>query len=191
VGAALSTLDEAAEALARGGVVVIPTDTVYGLAARFDDATAVRRIYELKGRPSDKALQVLVPDEGWLDHLGAPSASAHVLAQRFWPGPLTIVVASGSETIGLRVPANEVTLELLKRTGPLAATSANQSGRQTPGDIESIRTLFGDGVDCYVDGGRIDGTASTVVDTTRGGAEIVREGAISSVDIAAALEKSI
>ena len=167
---------------------MIPTDTVYGLAAGAEHAEAVERIYSLKDRPSDKSLQLLVPDGEWLERLGMPSADARLLARRYWPGPLTIVVPSASGTIGLRVPANGLALKLLRRTGPLAATSANRSGEQTPSDVESIRELFGDTVDVYVDGGVIDGVASTVVDTTGPEIVVVREGAVSASEIMRALE---
>ena len=188
MGAALSGIDEAAEAIARGGVVVLPTDTVYGLAADADRPEAIQRIFALKRRPVDKSLQLLVPGEEWLERLGTPSGDARLLARRYWPGPLTIVIQSESGTVGLRVPANELTLELLRKTGPLAATSANRSGAETPSNIESIRELFGDEVDVYVDGGRIEGRASTVVDATGSEVGIVREGVVPASEIARALE---
>lgn len=192
MGAPLSAIDEAAEAVARGCVVVVPTDTVYGLAADAGNANAVDRIFALKGRPSDKALQLLVPAADWLERLGTPSNDARLLARRYWPGPLTIIVPASAQapdsmtsegTVGLRVPAHPLTIELLHRTGPLAATSANRSGEVTPHDVASIRPLFGDGVDVYVDGGRIEGTASTVVDATGSEIVIVREGAVPASEI--------
>jgi tRNA threonylcarbamoyl adenosine modification protein (Sua5/YciO/YrdC/YwlC family) len=188
LGAALSVVEAAADALARGGVVVIPTDTVYGLAAVPWNVDAVRRIFQLKGRPSDKSLQLLVPDETWLDRYGVPSAAARALAHRYWPGPLTIIIPSSDGTVGLRVPANELALDVLRRSGPLAATSANRSGEDTPNDLQSIREIFGESVDVYVDGGRIAGIASTVVDTTGTRVEVVREGAISALEIMRAVE---
>lgn len=188
MGATLSDIDEAAEAIARGGVVVVPTDTVYGLAADADRTEAIQRIFALKRRPADKSLQLLVPGEEWLERLGKPSSGARLLARRYWPGPLTIVIQSESGTVGIRVPANELTLELLRKTGPLAATSANRSGEETPSNIESIRELFGDEVDVYVDGGRIEGLASTVVDATGSEVGIVRAGAVPASEIARALE---
>lgn len=197
MGAALNAIDEAAEAISRGGVVVLPTDTVYGLAADAASAEAVDRIFALKGRPSDKSLQLLVPAENWLERLGKPSEGARLLARRYWPGPLTIIVRASAQapvqvisesTIGLRVPAHQLTAELLRRTGPLAATSANRSGEATPQDVESIRSIFGDGVDVYIDGGRIEGTASTVVDASGSEIVIVREGGVSAAEITRALE---
>jgi tRNA threonylcarbamoyl adenosine modification protein (Sua5/YciO/YrdC/YwlC family) len=177
-------------------VVVIPTDTVYGLAARADRDDAVRRIAELKGRPDDKAFQVLIPAAVWIDRLGEPTGYAMLLAERFWPGPLTIVVRARPDapaapvsegTIGLRVPAHPLALEILDRSGPLAASSANRSGRPTPSRVEAIRRLFGGGVDVYVDDGEVVGDASTVIDATGPQALIVREGSISAADVDAAV----
>ncbi len=192
MGEALSVVDDAVSALDRGGVIVIPTDTVYGLAARADRDAAVRRIAELKGRPLDKAVQMLIPDVTWLETLGQPTDAARILAGRFWPGPLTIVVKASPEapavpvaegTIGLRVPAHPLALEILRRSGPVAASSANLTGRPTPSDIAGVKRLFGDEVDVYVDGGEVAGDASTVVDMTRDRPVIVREGALSAAEI--------
>ena len=190
MGDALTDVERAAAALASGGVVVIPTDTVYGLAARADDAAAIDRIYALKARSRDKELQLLIPDVGWLDRLSRPSAAARRLAERFWPGPLTIILSGLQEEsrVGLRVPAHAVALDLLGRVGAVAATSANRSGEPTPADVAAIRDLFGNAVDVYLDGGTIAGAASTVVDLTGAEPEIVREGNISAADIAHALE---
>jgi L-threonylcarbamoyladenylate synthase len=188
VGEALTTVEEAVAALVRGGVVVIPTDTVYGLAAKADNAEAVERIYELKGRPREKALQLLVPDLTWLDRFGHPSAAARTLAERFWPGPLTIVVpGDAGDTVGLRMPDHPLALEVLKVAGAVAATSANRSGEQTPRDLGSIREVFADAVDVYLDGGVIDGTASTVVDMTGAEPLVLREGALTVDEITRAL----
>ncbi len=172
---------------------MIPTDTVYGLAARADHTDAIDRIYRLKGRPSGKSLQLLVPDVTWIDRVGRPSENARVLAARFWPGPLTIVVPANEDsgpfgdTVGLRVPAHPLALEVLERAGAVAATSANRSGQQTPNNVASIRELFGDDVDVYIDGGTVDGVGSTVVDMTGAEPLVVREGAISRDDILHAL----
>jgi L-threonylcarbamoyladenylate synthase len=191
VGKALSA-NVAVAALGNGGVIVIPTDTVYGLAARADLDHAVRRITELKGRPQGRPFQVLIPGSDWIDRLGEPTDDARLLAARFWPGPLTIVVRARSDappapvadgTIGLRHPAHAGALEILDRSGPLAASSANRTGEPTPSTIDEVRRSFGDGVDVYVDGGKVAGDASTVVDATGPRALILREGSISAAEI--------
>ncbi|MGH2689867.1 MAG: L-threonylcarbamoyladenylate synthase [Actinomycetota bacterium] len=177
-------LEEAVRALRRGGLVVIPTDTVYGLAAPAGDADAARRIFALKGRDEGKPLQILIPDARSMSELARPSRSAVLLAERFWPGPLTLVVpAKAGGTVGLRVPGHPLALELLAATGPVSATSANRSGEPTPADIGSIRTHFGAAVDVYVDGGHVDGLPSTVVDVTGPGVVVLREGAVPRADI--------
>jgi L-threonylcarbamoyladenylate synthase len=169
---------------------------VYGLAGAADDARAVQRIFELKGRPEDKALQVLISDAAFMDRYAVPTPEAQLLAQCFWPGPLTLILpaASGAPacilqggTIGLRLPAHATATEVIDRTGPLAATSANRSGQPTPSDIETIRSIFGEEVAAYVDGGRIDGEPSTVVDMTAEEFVIRREGAIATREIQGAL----
>jgi tRNA threonylcarbamoyl adenosine modification protein (Sua5/YciO/YrdC/YwlC family) len=181
-------LDDAVAALERGGVVVVPTETVYGLAARPDRPEAIARIFELKGRSSDKVLQLLVPGAEWLDRLSSPTETARFLAAEHWPGPLTLVVIASESapdpvvsdgSVGLRVPNHPIATELLRRGGPLAATSANRSGDPTPTSVDEIRAVFGDGVDVYLDGGVIAGAASTVVDATNETPVILRAGAIS------------
>lgn len=182
----------AAEALAEGGVIVLPTDTVYGLAARLDSPAAAEMIYDLKGRPDDKALQVLVPDVSWLSRLAEPRAAATVLAEAFWPGALTIVVPDrGGATIGLRAPDHALAQAVLAAAGPLRATSANRSGEPTPHELSDIVELFGDGVAVYLDGGRIEGTASTVVEVVDDDIRVSREGSIATREIMRVLEGSI
>lgn len=192
MGEVLTVVEEAVAALVHGGVVVMPTDTVYGLAAKADLDEAVDRIYELKGRPRSKALQLLVPGVSWIDRVGRPSDGACILAERFWPGPLTIVVPTAAgDTVGVRMPAHPLALEVLRGVGALAATSANRSGEETIGDLAAIRALFRDGVDVYLNGGAIDGLASTVVDMTWAEPRVIREGAVSADEITRALGMSI
>ena|SRR5581483_3923391 len=189
-------VEEVAAALQRGAVVVIPTDTVYGLATRADNPEGIQRIYEIKGRPAEKPFQVLVSGAEALDEFAERSEAAKALARAFWPGPLTIVVRASARApgalvregrIGLRAPNHPLALALVAASGPLAATSANESGRPTPETIDELRALFGSRVDAYADGGRIATIASTVVDVGAGTIEILREGAIPR----AALEGTI
>jgi L-threonylcarbamoyladenylate synthase len=170
---------------------------VYGLATA---PSNVERLFELKRRPPDKHLQLLVPDGSWLGRVGAPGEAAIALAEAFWPGPLTLVVAAGPHappwvvvdgTIGVRVPAHRIALELLDRAGPLAASSANRSGQATPATAAEIRGLFGAEVDAYLEGGRIEGTGSTVVDLTGPELRILRAGAVAQDEVERALRGSI
>lgn len=167
-GAAVS----AQEVLASGGLVVIPTDTVYGLAALLDRPASIARIFELKRRPTSKPLAVLVADLAQACTLGFFNDEARKLAEEGWPGPLTIVLNSArhlgqlggdGETVGVRVPGHPWCLSLLELMGPLAVTSANRTEHQTPTSVEGIVELFGDAVDLYIDGGEISTAASQVV----------------------------
>lgn len=171
--AAPGALDEAVRRLDAGGVVVIPTDTVYGVAARIDRPEAVRRIFSIKRRSLDKPLPVLVPDLERAQRLAVMTPEASEMAERGWPGPLTLVlpavpgggIALGGDgsTIGVRIPAHPVALELLRRAGSLAATSANRSGDPTGSGIEAAVEQLGEGVDLYLDAGPLGTVPSRVV----------------------------
>jgi tRNA threonylcarbamoyl adenosine modification protein (Sua5/YciO/YrdC/YwlC family) len=178
-------------ALRAGELVVVPTDTVYGIAADAFAAPATRRIFEIKGRPRSLPLPVLVsrPRQAWALAASVPPG-AEALVAAYWPGPLTIVLPQGDNlewdlgdgngTIALRMPNHPALLELLERVGPLAATSANMTGQPTPSDVGGIRAHFADAVSVYVDGGpaALD-RGSTIVDLTGPAPVIVREGPIS------------
>jgi len=191
-----AVIDRAAAALRAGRLVAFPTETVYGLGANALDADAVRRIFAAKGRPADNPLIVHVDD---VAHLGAlvsnvtPLASR--LAARYWPGPLTLVLQASSAvpavtrgglaTVAVRVPDHPVALRLLRAAGlPIAAPSANRSGRPSPTTAEHVRADLGDAVDVIVDGGACRlGVESTVVDA-RGAVPIVlREGMITREEL--------
>jgi L-threonylcarbamoyladenylate synthase len=188
-------LDAAAEALALGELVVLPTDTVYGVAARPDLPEATRRLFDAKRRPRDLTVPVLVAGTGDARRVAWMDVRGDKLAARYWPGALTMVLprtplsmpwelGEDRETVGVRVPANEVALELLSRTGPLAATSANRSGRPTPSDCEGVRAVLGEAVAVYLCTGPVDDDVpSTVVDLTGPQAEVLREGAIPTHDV--------
>jgi len=188
----------ALEVLRRGGVIVYPTDTVYGVGCRIDDEAAVRRIFALKGRGLDDPLPVLLADPGQLDEYGtAISAAARRLAALYWPGPLTIVVrrspripalvAGGGETVGLRVPGHPVPRALVRELGvPIIGTSANTHGTPSPVTVQGAVFDLGDRVDLVIDGGRAPlGLPSTVVDATVDPPRLVREGAVVVRDMAA------
>lgn len=182
----------ALDALEAGELVVIPTDTVYGLAARVDDPAAVERIFRVKRRAEGVALPVLVGSLLQAEQLGVFDEGARSLAKRFWPGALTIVVRrvpgfearlGGDEsTVGLRIPDLAFCLTLLERVGPLATTSANISGADPPPSIQEVGHDLGDDVAVYVDGGRLNARASTVVSLV-GDPEMLRDGSIAWIEI--------
>jgi L-threonylcarbamoyladenylate synthase len=171
-------------------VVAIPTDTVYGLAARLDRPEGMAAIFEAKGRPVDLALPVLVGT--WRQARQVASQwprSASMLAARFWPGALTVVVPVAPETgrhlggdrssVGLRRPHHRFVQALCRRAGPLAVTSANRHAAQPCTTAEEVRTMFRAGeVALVVDGGLCDGEPSTVVDCTVTPPARLREGAV-------------
>lgn len=179
----------ASDALDAGHLVAIPTDTVYGIAARIDRPDALRSLFAAKGRPWSQALPVLAASSGQARSLGRMDAMAMKLAEAFWPGALTIVVArlpgvdallgGDPATIGLRVPDLAEVRALLERTGPVATTSANRSGEPTPDSIEGVAAAFGERIALYIDGGTAGPSgASTVVAVAGGSLRVLREGAL-------------
>ncbi|MFH1542347.1 MAG: L-threonylcarbamoyladenylate synthase [bacterium] len=163
-------IDQAISTLKSGGVIAFPTETVFGIGACIDQPAAIARIYELKKRPKDKPLQILVASLEQAKTLGEFSLEAEEFARKNWPGPYTLVVKkkNGAGTIGLRVPDHEVPLALIKECGPLAATSANQSGEKPATDMAEIKSLVF-GVDYVVPGKVVTGKASKVIDFSAGG----------------------
>ena len=197
-------LGAAVQTIQRGGLVAMPTETVYGLAADATDPAAIERIFTAKGRPSDHPLIVHLADETDLEQW-APDAppAARVLAATCWPGPLTLIVprsdrlppevAGGRDTVGLRVPAHPMARELIRLSGvPLAAPSANRFGAVSPTTAEHVRNDLGASVDVILDGGPCPvGVESTIVDTTVEPVQILRAGAITSDDVTAVLDTDV
>ncbi|MCU1503181.1 MAG: hypothetical protein JWM12_2535 [Ilumatobacteraceae bacterium] len=196
-----SAVDVALDALSRGGLVAIPTETVYGLAGDAANERAVARIFAAKGRPADHPLIVHIAAATELERWAAsvPPAAAR-LAATCWPGPLTVLVpkaahvldavTGGRDTVGLRVPAHPLTLELLTRFGgAVAAPSANRFGRVSPTSAEHVRHDLGDLVDVVLDGGPCPvGVESTIVDCTTDPPQVLRPGGIADEEIAALLD---
>lgn len=195
-------LARAAEVIRAGGTVAVPTETVYGLAARADDERAVAAIYRAKGRPDFNPLIVHVADLAHAETLAQFDAPARRLAAAFWPGPLTLVlprradaplcaaVCAGLPSVALRVPAHPVMRALLVATGlPLAAPSANRSGAVSPTRADHVSASLGDRVDLILDGGECArGIESTIVALRPGGAwSLLRPGPIAREAIAGAL----
>jgi L-threonylcarbamoyladenylate synthase len=192
-------LDQAAKLIRAGRLVAFPTETVYGLGANALDTEAVARIYEAKGRPWASPLIVHVADEAMARTMTAewPDA-AHRLAERFWPGPLTIIVhkativpdlvTAGLASVGVRVPSHPVALALIRHAGvPIAAPSANRFGEISPTTAEHVRASLGDRVDLILDAGPSEvGIESTVVSLRRTPPAILRPGMITAEQLAAA-----
>jgi L-threonylcarbamoyladenylate synthase len=200
----MTPVDRALEILRNGGLVAMPTETVYGLAADASNPDAVRRIFAAKGRPADHPLIVHVASANELAHWAREiPASAVRLATTCWPGPLTLlvpkaehvlpIVTGGRTTVGVRVPAHPLATELLERFGGgLAAPSANRFGKVSPTTAEHVRADLGDLVDYVLDGGPCPvGVESTIVDCTVQPPQVLRPGGIPTEDIAAILDGSL
>lgn len=196
--------DEAAEIIKNGGLVAVPTETVYGLAGNGLDEEAVKQIYEIKGRPQVKPLSLMVPGAEAMDrYCEDVPEGARMLAQRFWPGPLTIVlkakdhipsiVLAGGDTVGLRCPDHPMTLELLKKAGvPFAAPSANPSGEESPKTAQKVQDYFAGKIGGIIDGGECGiGLESTIISMAQKPYRILRQGALAEKEIASALAEGL
>jgi L-threonylcarbamoyladenylate synthase len=195
-----AAIEAAANAVRRGQLVVLPTDTVYGIAADAFDPDAVQALLDAKGRGREMPPPVLVSTATTLDALavGVP-AYARALVDRFWPGPLTVVCRQQTSlqwdlgetrgTVAVRMPDHEVALAVLERTGPLAVSSANITGRPAARDADEAAEMLGADVEGIVDGGPVSGgEASTIVDCTGAQGRVLRRGALSLEELNEVLE---
>jgi L-threonylcarbamoyladenylate synthase len=195
-------LDGAAHALRAGEVVLVPTDTVYGLAAMPDHPEALQRIYRAKGRPDHVHLPVLAASLDQVRGLGvAFSHAAETLSQRWWPGPLTLAFGFSPEAtrpawledreeVAVRIPRHDFLLALMETTGVLAVTSANRHGDPTPAAVTEAVASLAPHVALIVDAGPLDVVPSTLVNVHGVGAVVEREGAIAAAAIEIALQRS-
>ena len=192
VGEILGALDH----LKSGGVVVLPTDTLYGLAADVFNQDALERVFAIKGRESDLALPVLISDWAMVGVVAENKSDlAQRLAKKYWPGPLTLVlpklpgvsclVTAGRDTVAVRSPNHPVPQRLITQLGrPITGTSANLSGEPNPRSLDEVRRQLGNSVDYIISCGPAPtGTASTIVDLTNGSPKLIREGAIPFMEI--------
>jgi len=191
----MSDLDRVVAALRAGRVVLLPTDTVYGLAVMAADGAALAALFALKQRPVDASVAVLVADSAQAARHVDLGAAGRALAERFWPGALTIVanriddgvVAAGTDsTLGVRCPDDAFVRSVAALVGPVAASSANLHGEPTPELCADAARIF-DTVEIAVDGGPRKGSASTVVSIVDGAPVLLREGPVSAADITAAV----
>lgn len=190
-------IEDAAAAALRGALIVLPTDTVYGLGTCPDDPSATARLFDAKARPRALALPILVASVEAAAQVAEIDERAERLAITHWPGPLTIVLRRNgtsaawqlggeADSIGVRVPRHPLALGVLSRTGPLAVTSANRSGRPTPSTCEELAAMFGDAVAVYLcEEAPLAGKASTVVDLAHGEPAVLRAGDIDAAELAA------
>jgi L-threonylcarbamoyladenylate synthase len=194
-------IHEAIQIVSRGGIIAYPTETFYGLGVRFDMPGSLRRLYELKRRPREKAMPVIIGhidllselvSQKWLENIPSPVKS---LMHRFWPGPLTLLLpakeglseflTAGSGMIAVRIPGESFALRIAKKAGfPITATSANLSGMPPAGTGREVTRYFDDRIDLLVDGGETaGGLPSTIVNAAEDPVSMVREGAIEWKEI--------
>ena len=199
----LSLFKKAAEIIKAEGLVAFPTETVYGLGANALNENAVKKIYEAKGRPSDNPLILHVSGIEMAESLVHINETAKLLMNKFWPGPLSLVLKAkdiiplstrgGLSTAAIRMPDNRIALEIIRISNlPIAAPSANKSGRPSPTDAKTVRDDIGDSVEMVIDGGKtLVGLESTVLDITGENPILLRPGAISKEEIEAVLNVTV
>ena len=198
----MEDIERAADILLTGGTVIFPTDTVYGLGANALDNDTVEKIYKIKGRDKKKPINVLIADyEDILKVAEIPSREEGKLMEKFWPGSLTIILkrkagvaetaAAGGETIGIRMPKNELARNLIREVGfPIATTSANLSGDEAGTNLDNIEKEVLEQVDFVLEGEEDSSdVASTIVEFKDGKPVILREGEIKLAEIEAVLSK--
>lgn len=186
---------EATRVLDDRGLVVLPTDTLYALAADALDEEAVLEVFRVKGRAADQALPVCVSGFEDLGNVATPTPLARLLAERYWPGPVTLVmrakpwlpdaVTAGGPTVAVRAPGHAYARALAARFGPYTVTSANRSGEPAANDVRAARDALGGAARLYVDGGTLLGVPSTIVDCTGDTPRVLREGAVAAAEVAA------
>jgi len=193
-------LEKAAGTLKGGGVIAYPTETFYGLGVKFDSRAALENLFRLKGRSRNKALPLIIGEKRMLGLIASSvTESAEKLIEKFWPGPLTLLLPAKSTISGLltaksgkiavRIPGESFALDLaLSLKFPITATSANISGMPPAANIDDVISYFGDAIDLIIDCGKTPGgEPSTIVDASGVKARILRAGAISADEIFAAL----
>jgi tRNA threonylcarbamoyl adenosine modification protein (Sua5/YciO/YrdC/YwlC family) len=187
-------IQRALEVINNGGLIAFPTDTVYGIGASAYQEDAIQKIYQVKERSHLKAIPILISDTEELDLVAQKiSPGTKKIINHYWPGPLTLVLPkqpalpdnlSQTNSIGVRVPDDNLTRELLRKIGPMAATSANLSGQPSALNASEVLEYLGGKIDLVLDGGPVQGgQASTVVDLTGEIPQLVREGPISMYEI--------
>lgn len=189
-------VNEAVKIIVSGGIVAYPTETFYGLGVKYNDYNALKKLYEIKQRPAEKAMPLIISSKNMLS-LISPSINniTEKLMDIFWPGPLTILTAAnrelsefitaGTGKVAVRVPGQSFALDFARALKfPVTATSANISGRPASDNAEDVKKYFGESLDLIIDGGKTSGgMPSTIVDATGEGLRIARSGAISEKEI--------
>ena len=185
-------LEQAAELIKQGKIVVFPTETVYGIGTNGLNERAVKKLYEVKQRPLNKPISLLVSNMEMVDQIAKDITDIeYKIMEKFFPGPLTIIlkksdivpniVTSGQDTVGVRMPSGEIARKLIEVAGiPIAAPSANITGQPSGTNLQEIRKHFEGKVDFFIDGGNSElGVSSTIVQVVDGKPQILRQGSIT------------
>lgn len=193
-------LNIAVDTLLAGGIIAYPTETFYALGVKFDLTQSLKKLYDIKQRPKEKALPLIIGERKLLYSLSSSvNRTATSLMDRFWPGPLTLVfpafgslsdyVTAGTHTVAVRIPGGSFALKLAESARfPFTATSANISGNPPAIAAETVIEYFHDSIDLIIDGGKTPGgLPSTIVDVTKETARILREGSVKKENMAASL----
>ena len=176
--------------LKQGELIVYPTDTLYGLGADIFNEEAIKKVYEVKKRPFDLPLSIAIASVDEINEYAYMNEIAYKIAHEFLPGAITIILKKrkvipdiiAKEKIGIRIPANEIALKIAKEL-PITATSANIHGKNPPKEIKEAKEQLGNKIALYIDGGKLPGKPSTIVDVSEGKIKIIREGAIRRGEI--------
>jgi len=194
-------IPHAVDILKHGGLVAFPTDTVYGVGALASSPDTIECIFTVKGRNRSQAVAILIEDLSDLDSVATNIPQiAHTLAKEYWPGPLTIIlprhpklpaIIAPTQTVGIRIPDHPFTLKLLRKTGPLAVTSANRSGGESPITAQQVLKHLAGRIHLIIDGGQTPGgIPSTVVDCTTPELKILREGPITLEELTKTIRRT-
>jgi len=176
--------------LKQGELIVYPTDTLYGLGADIFNEEAIKKVYEVKKRPFDLPLSIAIASVDEINEYAYMNEIAYKIAHEFLPGAITIILKKrkvipdiiAKEKIGIRIPANEIALKIAKEL-PITATSANIHGKNPPKEIKEAKGQLGNKIALYIDGGKLPGKPSTIVDVSEGKIKVIREGAIRRGEI--------
>ena len=181
---------KAIKLLKQGELIVYPTDTLYGLGADIFNEEAIKKVYEVKKRPFDLPLSIAIASVDEINEYAYMNEIAYKIAREFLPGAITIILKKrkvipdiiAKEKIGIRIPANEIALKIAKEL-PITATSANIHGKNPPKEIKEAKEQLRDKIALYIDGGKLPGKPSTIVDVSEGKIKVIREGAIRGEEI--------
>jgi len=193
-------ITKAIQNLQKGEVIVYPTDTLYALGADIYNIKAVKKIFKIKKRPYSLPLPIAVSNIEMIKEIAKVDANSKKIIKNFLPGPLTLVlikkkhisklITSGKNTIAIRIPDNEIALDLISKYGPLTATSANVHGKKTPYIINKINMQFKqEKLKTYLDVGKLNGKPSTIIDLTKNKIKILRKGPITENEIMEVIKK--